>query len=238
MEWAMRGGAVQESCKSLSQPEIEKSPAEWGQYHCVWLIAILNRLGFHGRDLSGARRRSGVKKGVRIWVESGARIRAWIWIWGFCFYLEWSLYFIFRFDGHFKTFLFFFLSKPTPLPLSLLSLIIGQPPSTIPTKEHHLRSSPTSFQPPFSGQLIGSIFKAFRCLCNRFEGKNWTFLSNFSMRCFGFCYNMIIMVDTWKIYCHHERLGRLGGFGSKGFVKSEFSISFGYFEIWLWRVMV
>jgi hypothetical protein len=38
----------------------------------LWLIAILNRLGFHERDLSGARRRSGarkrsgVKKGVRI----------------------------------------------------------------------------------------------------------------------------------------------------------------------------
>ena len=53
------------------------------------------------------------------------------------------------------------LSPSLSLPVSLSSpSSLGQPPSTIPTKEHHLRSSPTSFQPPFSGQLIGNVFKA------------------------------------------------------------------------------
>ena len=52
--------------------------------------------------------------------------------------------------------------------LSLLSLIISHP-STIPTKEHHLRSSPTSFQPPFSGQLIRNILKAAPICCTVFR---------------------------------------------------------------------
>ena len=91
--------------------------------------------------------------------------------------LNWLYYW-----GHFRKIACKIFSKPPPpyvtthfpfplsfsTRLSLLSLIISHP-STIPTKEHHLRSSPTSFQPPFSGQLIRNILKAAPICCTVFR---------------------------------------------------------------------